>query len=304
MAAITINEQAAPVNGANVPLRQINEYASSICKIEEMSDAGTPIIAGTGFLICIPYYDGQNKHQHYYGIMSCTHVLRNVYEVGDVSNYQFTFEKVNPRFDVTPQFIAKIHRTPEDPEKSKRLDVTFLQFNIQVVGKEPAANKLKFLVPVTYEGTHITKEDIFKKGSRLFSVHYAGGYELHSTTGKLENDGWEHQLLTHSLDTDRDSFGAPVIDVSTNRVIAVNRGDVRSPESQNNCYHYPNGATNILPVVDFIRGIKNFDYIICNSAVEAESTDDTDRRSVENGRSDAASASAARQPAGRLTGGL
>jgi hypothetical protein len=103
---------------------------------------------------------------------------------------------------------------------------------------------------------------------------------------------WKKQLLTHSLNTDKGSSGAPLIDVSTKRVIAVHCCDVRSPESRNNWHLYPNGATNILPVVDYIKGISNFDYIVNTSTEQAESTDDADGRSV------AASASA-RQSAGR-----
>jgi hypothetical protein len=61
-----------------------------------------------------------------------------------------------------------------------------------------------------------------------------------------------------------------LIDKSTTRVIALHRDDVKSQHSQNDTYYYPNGATNILPVVDFIKGTNNFAYIVCTSIVQVE----------------------------------
>lgn len=308
MAARINNEEAIANNGANVSLQEFNYHAQSICKIEQLPAFGGPINVGTGFLFRVPPY-GESKAGHC-GIMTCTHVMPNIYKIKDLNEnkYQFTFKGIKPKFAMIaqPQYFARIHRTPDDSDKSRRLDITFLEFDIEAIRlNEPIIGRIYYLPPVTYEGDYrATKENVYNTDSDLFSVHYAGGYEMHPAAGRLEMDGWQYQLLTHSLNTDKGSSGAPLIDVSTKRVIAVHRGDVRSKESQNNWHYYPNGATNILPIVDFIRGgTKRDDYIVCNSAVEAESTDDTDGRSVENGRSDAASASA-RQPAGRLTGVL
>lgn len=287
-----IREHATAINAVNVPLREFKDHARSICKIEQLPALGRPINVGTGFLFWITNY-GEKDIEHY-GIITCTHVMPNIYKIEDLNKYKyrFTFEGVEPKFDVKPQFIAKIHRTPE-ADKSTRLDVTFLEFDIEAIRNEPAADFLSFLEPVTYEGDRIaTKEAVYKTDSELFSVHYAHGYELYSASGRLEDNTWKNQLLTHSLSTDKGSSGAPLIDVSTKRVIAVHRCDVRSPESRNNWHLYPNGATNILPVVDYIKGITNYDYIVNTSTEQAESMDDPDGSSV------AASASA-RQFAGR-----
>jgi hypothetical protein len=96
---------------------------------------------GTGFLFRIPHYEEIGPKVEHYGIISCTQVMPNIYKIEDFSKYKyrFKFEGVEYRFDEKPELIAKIHRTPHDADKSKRLNVTFLEFNTEAFQNDSAS---------------------------------------------------------------------------------------------------------------------------------------------------------------------
>jgi hypothetical protein len=221
----------------NTPMKleTIELFKSCVCKITDKAQN----VAGSGFVCRIKIPDKGNL----IGIMTCAHVVPDVEDKTKQENYEITFERGTNCQEATRTLKECIKGVIVMP---KELDAVFVILENKTANIYWENSRVKDVVD-------IRRQNVYAEGRQFFYLGHPHGGLLHFGQGEIEHNSLNGVLVPHSARTDKGFSGSPLIDTSTEKIIAIHKGNLDL--SKNTFIDkdiYSKCAIKIVPIVKFI----------------------------------------------------
>lgn len=233
------NQLYVPGN-VSVKSGSIERHEPCVFKIENHVNKTT----GSGFLCKIKIMVGEQQ-RYLVGMMTCAHVMPDVCDdnLKPLENYTITFERgVNSR-EAARQLSECVLRAI----KMDELDALFLIVKESTEQFWTKNLRVKDVIDTT-------RNNIYTKDRLFFSMGHPRGGQLHVGTGNIGSQTDTDVLVSHNMSTDDGNSGAPIIDLLTEKFIAIHKGVLDlSQNTHEDKDNYPNCAVKIIPVIKCIE---------------------------------------------------